>query len=240
MHSGVIADGTGTAVARWVVTNRHGGFSQAPYDSLNMASHVGDAPLAVAANRSLLAQELGVPDERMVYPGLVHSSDVGVVEGPIGLFPNVDILVTRRRSIGLVTMGADCVPMALVDASAGIALTAHVGWRGAADGITDAIAQAVEQAGGTMRNAVAVFGPSICGDCYQVDAARRAAVREVLPQAAVHSASGIDIAAGIAAALADEGVSITRVGGCTFEDEQWFSHRRDGVTGRQAAAVVLL
>mgnify|MGYP003350442707 FL=1 len=240
MLSGVIADGTGTAIARWVVSNRDGGFSHPPYDSLNQASHVGDAPVAVAANRGVLAATLGVPDDRMVYPGLTHSTDVGVVEGPVGLFPNVDILITSRRSIGLVTMGADCVPVVLVEPVARIALTAHVGWRGAADGMLDAICNAVDHAGGNVSRAVAVFGPSICGRCYVVDEERRTAVLSTLPESGDVSAHGVDIAAGLAAALTDKGVSVSAVGSCTYEDKSWFSHRRDGITGRQAAAVVLL
>lgn len=240
MHSGVIADGTGTAIARWVISNRHGGFSVPPYDSLNLASHVGDAPLAVAANRGVLAAALGVPDERMVYPGLVHSTDVGVVDGPLGLFPNVDILVTSRRSIGLVTLGADCVPVLLVEPVARIALTAHVGWRGAADGIAEAIFTAVKQAGGDIARSVAVFGPSICGRCYAVDEQRRAAVMSVLPTSGDTSPTGLDIAAGLADAMQEAGVTVSTVGSCTYEDPAWFSHRRDGITGRQAAAVVLI
>ena len=240
MLSGVIADGTGTSIARWVVSNREGGFSHPPYDSLNLASHVGDAPVAVAANRGVLAAALGVPDDRMVYPGITHSTDVGVVDGPVGLFPNVDILVTSRRSIGLVTMGADCVPALLVEPSARIALTAHIGWRGASDGIVEAICTAVEHAGGDISKVVAVFGPSICGRCYVVDEERRTAVLSTLPESGDVSAPGVDIAAGLAAALADRGVSVSTVGSCTYEDKSWFSHRRDGVTGRQAAAVVLL
>ena len=112
--------------------------------------------------------------------------------------------------------------------------------RGASDGIVEAICTAVEHAGGDISKVVAVFGPSICGRCYVVDEERRTAVLSTLPESGDVSAHGVDIAAGLAAALADRGVSVSTVGSCTYEDKSWFSHRRDGITGRQAAAVVLL
>lgn len=239
MHSGVIADRNGRQIARWVFSDRSGGFSHPPYESLNLATHVGDAPLAVAANRSRLADAISLPVDRLVFPGLVHSVDTGIVDSPIGLFPDVDILVTTQRKIGLVTLGADCVPMIVVDAEKKVALTAHVGWRGAADGMTDSIAAALAQAGGSVKGATVLLGPAICGQCYSVDAERREKVLAALPAAGNRSENGIDLRDGLEAVLKGLGARVQRVGGCTAEDQSLFSHRRDGVTGRQAAVVVL-
>jgi hypothetical protein len=204
-----------------------------------MASHVGDAPLAVAANRGILAEALGLPSDRLVFPGLVHSTDVGVVESPIGHFPNVDVLVTSTRKIGLVTMGADCVPLIAADPEAGVALVAHVGWRGAADGIVQTIFATLANAGGSLKRTQFILGPSICGNCYLVDEQRRELVVSVLPGSGQKNSQGLDLREGIAAELRSANASVKSVGGCTAEDPQLFSHRRDGVTGRQAAAVVL-
>lgn len=239
MHTGVIADSSGVEVARWLFTDRRGGFSSAPYDSLNLAMHVGDAPIAVAANRAIVADALGLSADRIVYPGLIHSVAVGVVEEPVGLFPDVDVLLSAKRKIGLATLGADCVPMVLVDAQRRIALTAHVGWRGAADGIVEAIDAALAQAGGSLKAAHVLLGPAICGNCYRVSSERRAQVLSALPQAGDRSADGVDLRDGLAARFRALGSKVQLIGECTAESESLFSHRRDGVTGRQAAAVVL-
>ncbi len=239
MQSGVIVDSSGVEVARWVFSDRSGGFSAPPYESLNLAMHVGDAPIAVAANRSVLANALAVPADRIVYPGLTHSVAVGLVDEPVGLFPDVDVLMTSKRKIGLATLGADCVPVIVVDAKSKIAMTAHVGWRGAAAGIVDSISSSLTQAGGSLKNAHVLLGPAICGECYRVDPDRREQVMTVLPEAGDRSDQGIDLRDGLIAALSKLGAKVQRVGGCTAEDVSLFSHRRDGVTGRQGAAVVL-
>lgn len=240
MQSGVIESSRGTVAARWVMTDRSGGFSQPPYDSLNLATHVGDAPLAVAANRGILADELRVPAERMVYPGLIHSTDVGVVDSPIGLFPNVDVLVTSIRKIGLVTLGADCVPLIAVDPEVGVAVAAHIGWRGAADGIVASIATALNNSGAKLKQTHIIMGPAICGNCYRVDDERRMRVTENLPAAGQRSEQGLDLREGLAAEFRSLNATVKIIGACTAEESTLFSHRRDGVTGRQAAAVVLV
>ena len=69
--------------ARRVVTTRAGGVSAPPYDSFNLADHVGDDPAAVAANRRRLASVLGLPPERFVWMEQIHSRNVTVVDGPV-------------------------------------------------------------------------------------------------------------------------------------------------------------
>ncbi|MEY4322222.1 MAG: hypothetical protein RL410_3 [Actinomycetota bacterium] len=234
-EGGTISNAAGEVVARWIFTDREDGLSAFPYDSCNLATHVGDAALAVAANRSRLAQWLNV--EKITWPGLVHSTDVGVVDADLSIFPNVDVLLTTRKRHALTTMGADCVPMIAVEPEKRIALSAHVGWRGAADDIVDAIREAIVFAGGDIKKLQAFLGPSICGECYTCDNDRIDAVATLLPQA--RRERGVDIRAGLAAKLREMGAAVTEIGGCTYEDSRYFSHRRDGVTGRQGAGVVL-
>ena len=236
-ETGTISNAAGDVVARWLFTDRSDGYGQEPYDTCNLASHVGDAQLAVAANRSKFAQWLGT--DHITWPGLIHSTDVGVVDSDVSLFPNVDVLMTTRKRHGLATMGADCVPMVAVETEKRIALTAHIGWRGAADDIVDSIKEALVELGGDIRKLHVLLGPSICGECYQCDADRIAAVMAVLPEAASINGTGIDIRKGLAAALKQNGCTVELIGGCTAEDPRYFSHRRDGVTGRQGAGVVL-
>jgi YfiH family protein len=234
--SGTVSNAAGVVVARWQFSDRHDGVSVAPYESANLATHVGDAPIAVAVNRAHFAQALDV--EITTWPGLVHSTDVGVVDSDTSIFPDVDVLVTQRKRHALMTMGADCVPVIAVEPEKRIALSAHVGWRGAADGIVESIADAITFAGGSISRTTFILGPSICGECYTCDIERMDAVSAILDDA--RRERGIDIRAGLFGAFRKLGAHVENVGGCTFEDENYFSHRRDGVTGRQGAGVVLL
>ncbi|MEY4347721.1 MAG: hypothetical protein RIS43_140 [Actinomycetota bacterium] len=234
-ESGTISNAAGDVVARWVFTDREDGLSAAPYDSCNLATHVGDAALAVAANRSRFAQWLNV--EKITWPGLVHSTDVGIVDADLSIFPNVDILLTTRKRHALTTMGADCVPLIAVENAKRIALSAHIGWRGAADDIVDSIREAIVFAGGDVSKLYVMLGPSICGNCYTCDVERIDAVAQQLPKA--RRDHGVDIREGLAAKFRELGCVVELVGGCTAEEQRYFSHRRDGVTGRQGAGVVL-
>ncbi len=233
---GFFENASGKQIAKWAFSNRTGGNSLPPYDSLNLATHVQDNAIAVAFNRSKALEEFGFKD--VTWPGPVHGTDIGFVEKSSGLFPDVDGLITKRRETVLSTLGADCVPLIAVDAEKKIALTAHIGWKGAADEIHISICDALEDLGGSLKNTQVLLGPAICGSCYQVDETRRAAVSKVLPDAVV--GTGIDLRLGLKAKLKPVMNSVEMVGDCTFETAELFSHRRDGKTGRQAGFVVLL
>lgn len=242
MFSGEITNKSGKVIAQWLFTDRHAGLSSAPFDSLNLATHVGDAPLAVAANRSIAADQLSVPASDVTWPGLVHGTDIGVITQPLSLFPNVDILVTAKSKRVLATLGADCVPLIAVDPEAQVTLTAHIGWRGAADSIHESIAQAITSQGGKLSQTQVMMGPAICGHCYEVDEQRFLEVTSVLSEAGImrsESSYGVDIRKGLAAKLRSMGMKVSVVDVCTFESSDYFSHRRDGQTGRQAGLVVL-
>ena len=243
MSHGEVTNKSGKTVARWMFSNRQGGFSAPPYDSLNVASHVGDAPLAVASNRAILAQQLRVESRDITWPGLVHGTDVGVINSPLSLFPNVDVLVTSTSKRVLATMGGDCVPLLAVDPESKVALSAHIGWKGAADSIHKAIISALESAGGKSKFTNIFLGPAICGLCYVVEQERFDLVTAELPEAGVELADGrlgLDLRLGIQAALRAAGMKVNQIDGCTAESPDLFSYRRDGVTGRQAGLVVLV
>ena len=234
--SGNFLNSNAEIVAAWAFTDRNGGNSLAPYDSLNMATHVGDSALAVAFNREKALSEFGHKDA--TWPGPVHGTDVGFVEKSAGLFPDVDALITKRRGNVLATMGADCVPLLACDTENKIVLSAHIGWKGAANSFHKSIVDAITELGGNLSSTQVLLGPAICGNCYKVDESRIEAVSKVLPAAAV--AGGVDIRNGLKNILSNTVKSVEIVGDCTFESQKLFSHRRDGVTGRQAGFVVLV
>lgn len=237
------AAGTIGPAVRWLVTDRSGGVSRPPYDGLNLGAHVGDDPVAVAANRGLVAARVGVAADRLVTMRSVHGAAVAVVDGPGEEIDGVDALVTDRPGLALLAQGADCVPVLLADPGAGVVAAVHAGWRGVLADVVGATLASMGDLGADAGRVHAVIGPAICGRCYTVAAERREEVARVNP-AAASTGSGdvpaLDLRAGLEARLRAAGVSSTRAGGCTAEDPRWFSFRRDGRTGRQAGVVLLV
>lgn len=224
-----------------------GGVSEPPFDTFNLATHVGDDPLAVAANRAELSdalRSLGV--RRLVWMRQVHGDRVAVVnQGDTddtghGVIADVDALVTTDRGLGLVVQVADCVPVVLRDETAGVVAVAHAGRRGVANGIVGRALSTMRQLG--AAEVVAHLGPSICGSCYEVPADLQAEVERQAPGSATSTrvgAPGLDLAGALVRQLECDGVVVDRDPRCTMEDPELFSYRRDATTGRFAAVAWL-
>jgi copper oxidase (laccase) domain-containing protein len=97
--------------------------------------------------------------------------------------------------------------------------------------------------GARARHVTALLGPAVCGECYEVPADMQADVARIAPSAAVRTragTTGLDLRAGIAEVLRKAGIpEVVHDPRCTVEDPRLFSHRRDGVTGRQAGLIWL-
>jgi YfiH family protein len=229
---------------RRVFTDRRGGRSASPYESFNLGGHVGDDPATVTANRQRLAREIGVPDERLVWMTQVHGTGVAIVEdageNPVA---DVDALVTATPGLVLCVLVADCVPVLLADPVAGVVAAVHAGREGVRRGVVPAALAAMTRLGARPRDVEALLGPAVCGADYEVPAAMQAEVAQVAPASAVRTrrgTAGLDLRAGLAEVLRGAGVGqVVHDPRCTVEDRQLFSHRRDGVTGRQAGLVWL-
>ncbi len=229
---------------RRVVTDRRGGRSRAPYDSFNLGDHVGDDPGDVAANRSRVARELGVGEDRLVWMEQVHGPVVAVVDGPQdGPVAGTDALVTATPGLVLCVLAADCVPVLLTDPVAGVVAAVHAGREGLRRGVLPAALSAMASLGARARHVTALLGPAVCGADYEVPEAMQTEVAAGAPAAAVptrRGTPGLDLRAGLAEILGRAGVTeVVHDPRCTVEDPQLFSHRRDGVTGRQAGLVWL-
>ena len=229
--------GGGTGPVRWRFTDRTGGHSLAPYDSMNLALHVGDDPDRVVLNRDVLRHHLGAGRLATMRPN--HGREVALVDVS-GETVDVDALVTTTPGLALLALGADCTPALLFDAEAGVIAAVHCGWLGLRDDVFGAVVERMRALG--ADSITALLGPTICGDCYAVPPDRAEAVAAVNPVAVSRARDGqssIDIRAGSAQRLARAGVAVELVGGCTAESDDLFSHRRDGLTGRHGAAIML-
>ncbi|MFJ4099518.1 peptidoglycan editing factor PgeF [Amycolatopsis japonica] len=224
---------------RRVVTTRAGGASRAPYDTFNLGDHVGDDAGDVYANRKRLATELGLAEDRLAWMEQVHGRTATVIDGSeTSAAEATDALVTAEPGLALVVLVADCVPLLLADAEAGVVAAVHAGRVGARVGVVPAAVEAMRSLGAEPARTEALLGPAICGDCYEVPADMAADVEKHVPGSACKTRKGtpgLDLRAGLWRQLADLGVGKIGVDPrCTNEDKTLFSFRRDGTTGRIA------
>lgn len=229
---------------RMVFTSRAGGASASPYDSFNLAEHVGDDREAVRANRERLAGILGLPAEDFVWMEQLHTNTVTVVDGPQEEpVPATDALVTTQVGLALCVLVADCTPVLLSDHAAGVIGAVHAGRMGARNGIVKRTVEKMVELGAKPANIQALLGPAAAGESYEVPAEMAADVEAHLPGSATTTAKGtpgLDIRAGIVRQLMSVGVThIDADPRDTITDDAFFSHRREGTTGRQAGVIWL-
>ncbi|MDS4031348.1 MAG: peptidoglycan editing factor PgeF [Candidatus Contendobacter sp.] len=227
---------------RAISTTRHGGISPPPYDSLNLADHVGDDPARVAENRRRLAAVAGYPTEP-AWLQQVHGDRVvpaETVREPVA----ADAAWTREAGRPCVVMTADCLPVLLCDRAGTVVAAAHAGWRGLADGV---IAATVARMDTPPMELLVWLGPAIGPDAFEVGEEVRAAFLELdAGNAACFQPSPAgrwlaDLYDLARRQLRGLGVSAVYGGGfCTFdESERFFSYRRENCTGRMATLIWL-
>lgn len=225
-------DGQGPDGLRIAFTNTSAG---------NLALHVGDNAAAVRARRSALEQRMGIKAGSLRFMNQVHSATVVPVEpGPAeGAPPEADALLSADGSVPLAVMVADCLPV--IFAGTGprgvITAAAHAGRRGLLDGILPSTAAAMRAEGAASLQAW--IGPGVCGRCYEVPAGMLAEASH-LPAAASQTSWGtpaLDLPGAAQVQLQELGVDVHAVPGCTMEEPELFSHRRDAPTGRFAGLI---
>ncbi len=127
---------------RALCTSRAGGVSRPPYDSLNLGDHVGDDPAAVAANRQILRDAIGV---RSVFLQQVHGVDVIGLDAATPDGAIADACLTTAPGLACTMMVADCLPVLITNRSGSAVAAAHAGWRGLAGqggtGVLEAVLQ---------------------------------------------------------------------------------------------------
>ncbi|HEU0224239.1 MAG TPA: peptidoglycan editing factor PgeF [Steroidobacteraceae bacterium] len=229
------------ASVRAAVTTRMGGVSAGRYASLNLATHVGDDPAAVAENRRRLRAALTLPDEP-AWLTQVHGRDVAMLPGPMPA--SADAAVTFGQGTVCAVLVADCLPVLLAGRRGDRVGIAHAGWRGLAAGVIEATVAALAAGPGEL---LAWLGPCIGPQAFEVGPEVRDAF--VARDAAAAQDFGSSRAGKFLADLPSLarrrlkacGVSEIHGGGlCTHADPaRFFSYRRDGETGRMAALIWL-
>ncbi len=220
-----------------LVSLREGGVSVPPYDSMNLADHVGDAAAAVSANRERLTRQL--PDVgSLQWLRQVHSARVERLVSA-GDPLEADGLISRVPGVACCVLTADCLPVFLCAADGAEVGLLHAGWRGLSAGIVERGVAAMSTPPDRIR---AWLGPAI-GPChFEIGEEVRAVLLhgdDSLPDACWRSAPEpgkffTDLYAIARHKLKKLGVSeVTGGEACTYCDSQrFFSYRRDGETGR--------
>jgi polyphenol oxidase len=223
-------------------TLRVGGVSAAPYDSLNVGAHVGDAPGCVTENRRRVREHLGLPAEP-VWLEQVHGTGVLELEAEQPHGP-ADAVITRRPQRVCAMQVADCMPVLFAARDASAVAAAHAGWRGLAAGVLDAT---VARLGLRPAELIAWLGPAISARHFEVGSeVREAFVAHDAAAADAFAANArgrwqCDLVALARRRLAALGVAAVSGGQwCTYADrERFFSFRRDRHCGRMAALIWL-
>jgi YfiH family protein len=211
-------------------TDRRGGESLGVYESLNLALHVGDEPLTVASNRSVIGNAQ--------FMNQVHGDEIVIVDSVTSNVPTCDGLITTKPNLQLAVMVADCIPLLLISKEAVGAI--HVGRAGLVNQIALKAIDMMRSVG--SQEIHAILGPSICGQCYEVPFEMQQDVMQAHPRAFATTRKGtpaLDLPQALIAVLISAGVSYEASTICTFEDEMYFSHRRQNPTGRFAGVVSL-
>ena len=241
-------------------TARFGGVSKKPYDSLNMAMHVGDETDDVFENRSRLAAALKVNVEKICSAEQVHGENIYRVTAEdagrgvhsySSAIAETDALITNVRGLPLMMCFADCVPIMIFDPDNGVVGIAHGGWKGTVKHITQKTLQRMKQEFGTSpEECLAVIGPSIGPCCFLVGDDVAEEFRKSFPEEKneiVFSHSDgwhVDLWEANRRQLLAEGVkkqNIEMAETCTAcNSSVFYSYRADnGVTGRMAAIIAL-
>lgn len=233
---------------------RRGGVSTGILAGLNVGLGSRDDRAAIAENRARAVTAV-LPGAALVTVHQVHSAEAAIVTERFedAARPHADALVTDRPGLLLGILTADCVPVLLADAEAGVVGAAHAGWKGALHGVTDATIAAMVKLGARRERIAAATGPCIARASYEVDDAFARRFEEADPAnerfflfAGKPGHQQFDIEAYVAARLAAAGVArIETLGLDTYADEAAFfsfrraTHRREPDYGREISLIGL-
>ncbi|WP_028264118.1 polyphenol oxidase family protein [Atopobium fossor] len=237
-------------------SQRHGGFSAAPYASLNVGAHVGDDPKMVQKNRELVLKAMGHEEfaSNLVVPHQVHGSTVCTISSieQISAFreriaQGCDAIVCTTPQVPVLLCYADCTPVILVATQGtkpGFAVI-HSGWRGTFARIAAAALQELcAQTASMPQNVLAYIGPHISGADYEVSSELLQKFVTEFGQDVCVGQHNLNMSAAIKISLLAVGLSSKHFVDCerstASEVDKFFSYRAEqGVCGRHGALAFL-
>jgi len=221
-------------MAQILFTARSGGSSSGSFDSFNLGGHVGDASKSVADNRRILQSLLSQSAPKFM--NQVHGNEAVEVDENTQSSITADALITRMKGVPLAVLSADCLPI-LVEGESVVAAI-HAGRKGILNGIISNTIELIRsKSSGELS---AIIGPAICEKCYEVDLDMYLDAINLEPSLATNPETHcLDLKRAAIRELEANEVKVTNLGICTAHDSNYFSYRRDGITGRSAGVIVL-
>lgn len=229
--------------ARIIFPTRVGGKSLAPYDSLNIATHVGDEPAAVHANREHLRSTLAKTNtniawvDEWIFLNQTHEHNIYYADEDVYYShtpPAADASITQQKNLPLVVMTADCGP--LVIAGQSILGVVHASWRTVSLGLISTVINEMKKRT-PNEDFSAMLGPCIHPENYEFDPddlhVLATKLGDHVKSTTYADKPALDLPAAIAHECEISNVPLTDVDIDTYASSEYFSYRRDRVTGRQ-------
>ncbi len=150
-------------------STRIGGVSEGEFATMNLSYSRGDNPDYVDRNYELICNALDIKKEQLVFTNQIHETTIQYTDGSLRQYKDTDGLITDKSGIVIATSYADCVPLYFVDTKKKVIGFSHSGWRGTVGKIGAKTVDAmVKNFNCKKEDILAVIGPSICKDCYEV------------------------------------------------------------------------
>ncbi len=229
------------------ITDRNEGVSQKPYNWLNIALHVGDKPKSVIQNRTILSQKYDFLLENLIYMEQTHSDNIKLIEHPaLNKISDCDALITNKTNIPLMVMVADCIAVMLYDPKQNAVAAIHAGRVGTFKSIVQkTINKMQKEFNSKPKNIIAAFSPSIHSCCYEVDKDLVDIVTKSFGEKYIQTRDKsyfldlqkLNFDQLIQIGVKDENIQVSDI--CNCCDKNYFSYRREGVTGRFAGLIEL-
>ena len=225
---------------QYLFSNRFGGVSKSPFDSLNLALHVEDNSDDVVQNRAILAKKLGT--KNLVFMEQIHKANIEIItKNRAKTVPKTDAMITDIKGVALCVMVADCIPVLLYDENRAVIGVAHAGRGGVKEQIVNKTAEMmIDKFSCRIEDIKIYMGASIKSCCYEV---KEDSIKGFENYLHVEGEKiYLDIVGKCVEDLKDIGIkgqNIEVSPVCTCCDTDYFSYRRDGKTGRFCGAIVL-
>lgn len=230
---------------KYAFTSRQGGYSNPPFNSFNLATHVGDDPDMVNKNRELLAQEVNFEKDKITWASQVHGDKIFVLKDKkdIGFVGEYDGIITNLTEIPILTFYADCIPILIHDPVKNVVASIHAGWKGTFIKIVGkAITIMLDEFASKVEDIKVLIGPGICKEHYLVSKELILDFKNKFPEVVNEESLNLDLKEINKLILKNKGIEkIFDIKICTSCDNQnFFSFREEkGLTGRFAALIML-
>ncbi len=232
-------------------------FMASPYLGFNITPYCGDAPEHVEKCRHLLAEELGIPEDRIVLPTQTHTNNIAIVDESYWTLDireraerlqNIDALITQQRGVCIGVSTADCVPILFYDEKHQCIAAVHAGWRGVVGHIARRTILKMQELGCEPNAIQVVVAPSIAPNSFEVGDEVVSAFEEAgFPSSVIlkqFAKPHIDLWAAVAFDLESAGISLQNIqiaGVDTYEHaDSFFSARRLGIESGRIFNGILL